>query len=113
MGVAVLLVVMSVMNGFENELRSRILKVTSHATLEGLEGSLTEWREAQQRAGAMPGVTAAVPYVAARAMLAAGETPRRRGTARHRSGAGAQPRRLRQRGHPKARSMIWSRVAIA
>jgi lipoprotein-releasing system permease protein len=72
-GVAVLLVVMSVMNGFENELRSRILKVTSHATLEGLEGSLTEWREAQQRAGAMPGVTAAVPYVTARAMLAAGE----------------------------------------
>jgi lipoprotein-releasing system permease protein len=72
-GVAVLLVVMSVMNGFEEELRARILKVTSHATLMGLEGPLPDWREAQQRALAIPGVTAAVPYIEARAMLAAGE----------------------------------------
>jgi lipoprotein-releasing system permease protein len=69
----VLLVVMSVMNGFEEELRARILKVTSHATLMGLEGPLPDWREAQQRALAIPGVTAAVPYIEARAMLAAGE----------------------------------------
>lgn len=72
-GVAVLLVVMSVMNGFEKELRTRILRVTSHATLSGLGQTLPDWRAARQRALAMPGVTAAVPYIEARAMLAAGE----------------------------------------
>jgi lipoprotein-releasing system permease protein len=72
-GVAVLLIVMSVMNGFEKELRSRILRVTSHATLSGLQETLPDWREAQRRALAMPGVTAAVPYIEARAMLAAGQ----------------------------------------
>jgi lipoprotein-releasing system permease protein len=71
-GVAVLLVVMSVMNGFERELRSRILTVTSHATLMGLEGPLPDWRHAQQRAATMPGVTGAAPYIEDRAMLAAG-----------------------------------------
>jgi lipoprotein-releasing system permease protein len=73
LGVAVLVVVLSVMNGFEQELRQRILNVTSHATLMGLEGPLPEWREARERAQRMPGVLAAVPYVEARAMLAAGE----------------------------------------
>jgi lipoprotein-releasing system permease protein len=72
LGVAVLLVVMSVMNGFESELRSRILTVTSHATLMGLEGPLPDWREVQQRANSMQGVTGSAPYIEARAMLAAG-----------------------------------------
>ena len=45
LGVAVLVVVLSVMNGFERELRERILNVTSHATLMGLEGPLPDWRE--------------------------------------------------------------------
>ena len=41
LGVATLIVVLSVMNGFERELRSRILAVTSHATIMGLSGPLT------------------------------------------------------------------------
>jgi len=73
LGVAVLLIVMSVMNGFEKELRSRILNVTSHATLEGNPGPLADWRLARQQALAMPGVVAAVPYVGSRAMVTAGE----------------------------------------
>jgi lipoprotein-releasing system permease protein len=72
LGVAVLLVVMSVMNGFESELRARILTVTSHATLMGLEGPLPDWRAVQQRATTLPGVTGSAPYIEARAMLAAG-----------------------------------------
>ncbi len=72
LGVAVLVVVLSVMNGFEKELRSRILSVTSHATLMGLEGPLPDWREVRDRAQAMPGVVAAVPYVEVKAMLVAG-----------------------------------------
>ncbi len=73
LGVAVLVVVLSVMNGFEAELRQRILSVTSHATLMGLEGPLPDWREARERAQQTPGVVAAVPYVESRAMLAAGQ----------------------------------------
>lgn len=72
LGVAVLLVVLSVMNGFERELRSRILTVTSHATLMGLEGALEDWRHAREVALRQPGVEAAVPYIEAQAMLANG-----------------------------------------
>jgi len=73
LGVAVLVVVMSVMNGFERELRARILNVTSHATLMGLTGPLPDWRRVQEQAQLISGVQAAVPYIEARAMLAAGE----------------------------------------
>jgi lipoprotein-releasing system permease protein len=74
-GVAVLIVVLSVMNGFERELKTRILSVTSHATLMGLEGTLDDWPAARERALAMPGVLAAVPYIEQQSMLAhAGRT---------------------------------------
>jgi lipoprotein-releasing system permease protein len=72
LGVATLIVVLSVMNGFERELRSRILAVTAHATLSGLSGSLSDWRELQQRVRRQSGVLAAVPYVESQAMLANG-----------------------------------------
>lgn len=72
LGVAVLIVVLSVMNGFERELRTRILSVTSHATLMGLEGTLDDWRGARDVAVKTTGVRAAVPYVEAQAMLAFG-----------------------------------------
>lgn len=72
LGVAVLIVVLSVMNGFERELRSRILAVTSHATLMGLEGSLPDWRGARVQALQAPGVRHAVPYIEAQAMIARG-----------------------------------------
>ena len=44
LSVAVLIVVLSVMNGFEEELRTRILSLTAHATITGLEGRLSDWR---------------------------------------------------------------------
>src|SRR5215469_6990689 len=56
LGIAVLIVVLSVMNGFERELRTRMLSVTSHATLEGLDGALPDWRAAQTAALREPGV---------------------------------------------------------
>ena len=73
LGVAVLLVVLSVMNGFERELRSRILSVTSHATLMGLDGTLADWRAARTAALAQPGVIAAAPYIEEQGMLAHGQ----------------------------------------
>lgn len=72
LGVAVLVVVLSVVNGFERELRSRILAVTSHATLTGLEGALPDWRSARAAALTMDGVRTAVPFVEAQAMIARG-----------------------------------------
>lgn len=72
LGVAVLIVVLSVMNGFERELRSRILSVTAHATLMGIDGTLPDWRAAQRLAERHPEVSAAVPYVEVQAMLVHG-----------------------------------------
>src|SRR5260221_6090813 len=72
LGVAVLIVVLSVMNGFERELRSRILSVTSHATLMGLGGPLPDWRAAQARAQAQARIIAAVPYLQGQAVLGPG-----------------------------------------
>lgn len=72
LGVATLITVLSVMNGFERELRSRILSVTSHATISGIEGSLDDWRAVRQAALKEPGVLAAVPYIEQQSMLANG-----------------------------------------
>ena len=72
LGVATLITVLSVMNGFERELRNRILSVTSHATLSAIEGPTANWREIQQAASHYPGVIAAVPYIEQQSMLSAG-----------------------------------------
>ena len=72
LGVATLIVVLSVMNGFERELRSRILAVTSHATIAGLDGALPDWRAVQGAARREEAVQAAVPYIESQAMFAHG-----------------------------------------
>ncbi len=71
-GVAVLIVVLSVMNGFGRELQGRILSVTSHATLMGLGGDLSDWQPLRTRAQAWPGVTATAPYIEQQALLMRG-----------------------------------------
>ena len=72
LGVATLITVLSVMNGFEREIRSRILSVTSHATLMGIEGNLPDWQDVRQKVLKQPGVEAASPYIEEQAMLANG-----------------------------------------
>jgi lipoprotein-releasing system permease protein len=72
LGVATLITVLSVMNGFERELRSRILSVTSHATLSGLEGYTANWLKVREFALRQPGVQAAVPYIEEQSMLSNG-----------------------------------------
>lgn len=69
LGVATLVVVLSVMNGFERELRTRILSVTSHAMMMGRSGILSDWRGVQEAAQREPGVIAAAPYIEAQALL--------------------------------------------
>ena len=73
LGVAVLIVVLSVLNGFERELRSRMLTVTSHATITGVEGEIPDWRSKQRTALTEPGVKAAVPFIESRGLLANGQ----------------------------------------
>ena len=73
LGVAVLIVVLSVMNGFELELRQRILSMTSHATLMGLQGRLEDWPQIRIRALENPAVLAAAPYIEDQGMLVNGE----------------------------------------
>ena len=73
LGVATLIVVLSVMNGFGRELRSRILSVTSDATIMGLQGTIADWQSLQRRIERQPHVLAAAPYVEEHAMLAHGE----------------------------------------
>jgi lipoprotein-releasing system permease protein len=69
LGVAVLIVVLSVMNGFEEVLRTRILSLTAHATISGLEGRLTDWRPQIDKLAHFPGVVAAAPYIEDQGML--------------------------------------------
>lgn len=69
-GVAVLIVVLSVMNGFERELRSRILAVTSHASVTAFGAGLSQWRTLQETARTDPDVLAVEPFIEGEALLA-------------------------------------------
>jgi lipoprotein-releasing system permease protein len=63
LGVAVLIVVLSVMNGFEEVLRTRILSLTAHATISGLEGSIANWRPDVAKLKDFPGIVGVAPYI--------------------------------------------------
>lgn len=71
LGVTALITVVSVMNGFEKELRSRILGMISHATISGIGPGLPEpeWRAAMAEAGRDARVVASAPYIEREAML--------------------------------------------
>src|SRR5690554_3891547 len=62
-GVMTLITVLSVMNGFEQELRERILGMISHATIEGYERRLTDWQDVLAEVRDHPSVIGAAPYV--------------------------------------------------
>jgi len=62
LGVAALIVVLSVMNGFQKELRTRILSVASHVQVSGIGGELDDWRTTLQAVASHPRVLwASVP----------------------------------------------------
>jgi len=70
--VLVLIVVMSVVNGFERELKDRLLAMTAHASIEGVEGELDSFVTLQDTAVANARVRAAAPYIDGQALLVAG-----------------------------------------
>ncbi len=63
LGVAALIIVMSVMNGFRAELFDKIVGLNGHAVIQGYGGRLPDWQEIVRQAKATPGVTAAVPLI--------------------------------------------------
>jgi lipoprotein-releasing system permease protein len=74
LGVAALIVVLSVMNGFQKELRSRILGVASHVQLAAFEGGLSDWKRIADLAGKNSEVTGAAPYINAQGLLSFDQT---------------------------------------
>jgi lipoprotein-releasing system permease protein len=72
LGVFALIVVLSVMNGFGNELRERTLSMTSHATITGFDGTMSNWQKYAATAEENPGVISAAPYIRKEVMLSNG-----------------------------------------
>lgn len=72
LGVFALIVVLSVMNGFGNELRDRTLSMTSHATISGYDGYLSDWPAVVEKAENIKEVVAAAPYISKEVMLSNG-----------------------------------------
>jgi lipoprotein-releasing system permease protein len=73
LGIAALITVLSVMNGFGKELRSRILGVVSHVTITEMDGKLRSWEKVAARLPADTGILGRAPYVAGQGMLARGK----------------------------------------
>jgi lipoprotein-releasing system permease protein len=63
LGVAALIVIMSVMNGFRAELFDKIVGLNGHAVVQGYNGQLRDWRGVVEQARATPGITAATPLI--------------------------------------------------
>ncbi len=73
LGVTALITVLSVMNGFEKEVRERILGMASHITISSYGGPLQDWRKLDERVRAKePRVIGAAPYIRKEVMLSAG-----------------------------------------
>jgi lipoprotein-releasing system permease protein len=76
LGVTVLIVVLSVMNGFQTEVRTRILGVASHLQISGPNGTVADWQAVARQAAAHPRVVAAAPFVQAQGMLSSDRAAR-------------------------------------
>ena len=72
LGVAALIVILSVMNGFEGELRNRLLSMSAHGTVTGESGVTDNWRSLVDDVASEPGVVAAAPLVQMEAMIQSG-----------------------------------------
>ncbi len=72
LGVAALIVILSVMNGFEGELRNRLLSMSAHGSVTGSKGVTENWRALLEEIEAEPGVAAAAPLVSMEGMIQSG-----------------------------------------
>ena len=69
LGITALITVLSVMNGFQQELRGRILAMTAHATISRWSGPLENWRAVREQALQNPEVQGGAPFIRGEAML--------------------------------------------
>ena len=76
LGIWALIVVLSVMNGFQHEIRTRILSVVSHVQITGADNTLPNWPAVADQASKHPEVVATAPYVQAQALLSYGDSVR-------------------------------------
>jgi lipoprotein-releasing system permease protein len=76
LGVMALIIVLSVMNGFEKELRERILGMTSHAFITGSDGTLKDWKALESLIADSPHLVDSAPFVEGQAMLSLGSRVR-------------------------------------
>ena len=72
LGVAALIVILSVMNGFEGELRGRLLSMSAHGSVAAADGSTEDWKSVLDQVAAEPGVTAAAPFIQMEGMIQSG-----------------------------------------
>ncbi len=72
LGVMALITVLSVMNGFEKELRERMLGMAAHASLLGLDDTLPKWRSVSDIAMEHPDVVGSAPYIEGQGLLSVG-----------------------------------------
>ena len=68
LGVATLIIVMAVMNGFRKELLDKILGLNGHLLIQSLESPLTDWQEVAERVGKVEGIKLAAPIVEGQAL---------------------------------------------
>ena len=69
LGVAALIVILSVMNGFEGELRGRLLSMTAHGYVTGKEGVVADWKSLRESILETEDVVAASPYISIEGMV--------------------------------------------
>ncbi len=69
LGVMALIVVLSVMNGFDRELRQRILGMVPHATITAAQGELTDWQNLSATVAEIPGIEAIAPFIEGQGMM--------------------------------------------
>ena len=72
LGVAALIVILSVMNGFEGELRSRLLSMSAHGSVAAADSTTENWRELLEQVAEEPGVVAAAPFIEMEGMIQSG-----------------------------------------
>lgn len=69
LGVAALIIVLSVMNGFQKEVRDRMLSVLSHIEVYDASGAMPDWQDVARQAALNKAVTGTAPYVVSQAMI--------------------------------------------
>src|SRR3990167_10237535 len=69
LGVAVLITVLSVMNGFDREIKNRVFSMVPAVTVSSMTGYIANWQEVQKILSVFPGVTDTAPFVTAQVLL--------------------------------------------